>query len=203
MQQAIYSLDNGATSACRIPATATSLRRSGATRTCSLTVSSRRCWPPALRLFDQLQEDRPGYPAEHEHAIWEKLGLKVGRRTPPTRPARRRGLAQVLVRQERAGDTAGTVTGVASFGIFVTLDTLHVEAASARLRTGRRAAQFNDALHGCCAANKPTLPPDRQGAGAGIAGRSGSPPDRVSPGAGHYDALRKAAARGRTKVRAV
>ena len=44
-------------------------------------------------------------------------------------------------------DFSGTVTGVASFGIFVTLDTLHVEGLVHVSELGGEYFQFNDALH--------------------------------------------------------
>ena len=50
--------------------------------------------------------------------------------------------------KERVGeDFSGTVTGVASFGIFVTLDTLHVEGLVHVSELGGEYFQFNDALH--------------------------------------------------------
>src|SRR3546814_6582905 len=50
--------------------------------------------------------------------------------------------------KERVGeDFSGTVTGVASFGVFVTLDTLHVEGLVHVSELGGEYFQFNEALH--------------------------------------------------------
>ena len=50
--------------------------------------------------------------------------------------------------KERVGETfSGRVTGVASFGIFVTLDTLHVEGMVHVSELGSEYFQFNEALH--------------------------------------------------------
>ena len=67
---------------------------------------------------------------EHEHAIWEKMGLVLSaseRRADEASRDVEAWLKCWFVKERVGEDFSGTVTGVASFGIFVTLDTLHVE----------------------------------------------------------------------------
>ena len=79
-----------------------------------------------------------GTQREHEHAIWEKLGLMLSAASAPTKPRATSRPGSCWFVKERVGeDFSGTVTGVASFGIFVTLDTLHVEGL-VHVGTGRR-----------------------------------------------------------------
>ena len=87
---------------------------------------------------------------EHEHAIWEKLGLMLSacERRAPTKPRATSRPGSSAGSSRRVGeDFSGTVTGVASFGIFVTLDTLHVEGLVHVSELGGEYFQFNDALH--------------------------------------------------------
>ena len=75
----------------------------------------------------------------------DAVGLRAARRRSL---ARRRGRLKCWFVKERVGeDFSGTVTGVASFGIFVTLDTLHVEGLVHVSELGGEYFQFNDALH--------------------------------------------------------
>ena len=74
----------------------------------------------------------------------DAVGLRAARRRSL---ARRRGLARWFVKERVGEDFSGTVTGVASFGIFVTLDTLHVEGLVHVSELGGEYFQFNDALH--------------------------------------------------------
>ena len=77
---------------------------------------------------------------EHEHAIWEKLGLMLSaceRRADEASRDVEAWLKCWFVKERVGEDFSGTVTGVASFGIFVTLDTLHVEGL-VHVGTGRR-----------------------------------------------------------------
>ena len=107
--------------------------------------------------------------------------------------------------KERVGeDFSGTVTGVASFGIFVTLDTLHVEGLVHVSELGGEYFQFNDALH--------ELRGERTGMRYRLTDKVQVQVSRVDLEARRiefrlvqgtsFDALRKAAARGRTMARA-
>nr|WP_086065818.1 ribonuclease R [Bordetella genomosp. 8] len=87
---------------------------------------------------------------EHEHAIWEKLGLLLSsseRRADDASRDVEAWLKCWFVKERVGEDFSGTVTGVASFGIFVTLDTLHVEGLVHVSELGGEYFQFNDALH--------------------------------------------------------
>jgi ribonuclease R len=87
---------------------------------------------------------------EHEHAIWEKLGLMLSsteRRADDASRDVEAWLKCWFVKERVGEDFSGTVTGVASFGIFVTLDTLHVEGLVHVSELGGEYFQFNDALH--------------------------------------------------------
>lgn len=87
---------------------------------------------------------------EHEHAIWEKLGLLLSateRRADEASRDVEAWLKCWFVKERVGEDFSGKVSGVASFGIFVTLDTLHVEGLVHVSELGTEYFQFNDALH--------------------------------------------------------
>ena len=87
---------------------------------------------------------------EHEHAVWEKLGLILSateRRADEASRDVEAWLKCWFVKERVGEDFSGTVTGVASFGIFVTLDTLHVEGLVHVSELGGEYFQFNEALH--------------------------------------------------------
>lgn len=87
---------------------------------------------------------------EHEHAIWEKLGLLLSASERRADEASRdvEAWLKCWFVKERVGEVfSGRVTGVASFGIFVTLDTLHVEGLVHVSELGSEYFQFNEALH--------------------------------------------------------
>ncbi|MNI33183.1 Ribonuclease R [compost metagenome] len=87
---------------------------------------------------------------EHEQAIWEKMGLVLSateRRADEASRDVEAWLKCWFVKERVGEDFSGTVTGVASFGIFVTLDTLHVEGLVHVSELGGEYFQFNDGLH--------------------------------------------------------
>jgi len=87
---------------------------------------------------------------EHEHAMWEKLGLILSaseRRADEASRDVEAWLKCWFIKERVGEDFSGIVTGVASFGIFVTLDTLHVEGLVHVSELGDEYFQFNDALH--------------------------------------------------------
>ncbi len=87
---------------------------------------------------------------EREHAVWEKLGLILSANERRADEASRDVEAWLkcwFVKERVGEDFSGTVSGVASFGIFVTLDTLHVEGLVHVSELGGEYFQFNDALH--------------------------------------------------------
>ena len=87
---------------------------------------------------------------EHEHDLWERLGLLLSATERRADEASRdvEAWLKCWFVKERVGETfSGKVTGVASFGIFVTLDTLHVEGLVHVSELGSEYFQFNEALH--------------------------------------------------------
>lgn len=87
---------------------------------------------------------------EHEHDLWEKLGLLLSSTERRADDASRdvEAWLKCWFVKERVGETfSGRVTGVASFGIFVTLETLHVEGMVHVSELGTEYFQFNEALH--------------------------------------------------------
>lgn len=87
---------------------------------------------------------------EYEHDIWEKLGILLSARERRADDASRdvEAWLKCWFVKERVGEVfSGRVTGVASFGIFVTLDTLHVEGMVHVSELGTEYFQFNESLH--------------------------------------------------------
>ncbi len=93
----------------------------------------------------------PGTTArDHEHDVWEKIGLMLSATERRADDASRdvEAWLKCWFVKERVGEIfSGRVTGVTSFGIFVTLDTLHVEGLVHVSELGTEYFQFNEALH--------------------------------------------------------
>ena len=88
--------------------------------------------------------------AEHEHAIWEKLGVLLSARERRADDASRdvQAWLKCWFVKEHVGETfSGRVTGVATFGIFITLDTLFVEGMVHVSELGSDYFQYNEAMH--------------------------------------------------------
>ena len=87
---------------------------------------------------------------EYEHDLWERLGLMLSGTERRADEASRdvEAWLKCWFVKERVGETfSGRVTGVASFGIFVTLDTLHVEGMVHVSELGTEYFQFNESMH--------------------------------------------------------
>jgi ribonuclease R len=87
---------------------------------------------------------------EYEHDLWEKIGLLLSGTERRADDASRdvEAWLKCWFVKERVGEVfSGRVTGVASFGIFVTLDTLHVEGLVHVSELGTEYFQFNEAMH--------------------------------------------------------
>lgn len=87
---------------------------------------------------------------EREHDLWEKIGLRLSsteRRADEASRDVEAWLKCWFVKERIGEDFSGTVTGVASFGIFVTLETLHVEGLVHVSELSGEYFQFNEALH--------------------------------------------------------
>jgi ribonuclease R len=87
---------------------------------------------------------------EEEHAAWEELGLLCSSRERRADDASRdvEAWLKCWFMKERVGESfSGTVTGVTTFGIFVTLDELYVEGLVHISELGTEYFQFNEGLH--------------------------------------------------------
>jgi len=87
---------------------------------------------------------------EHEHAVWEKLGVLLSARERRADDASRdvEAWLKCWFVKEHVGEVfSGRVTGVASFGIFITLDTLFVEGMVHVSELGSDYFQYNEAMN--------------------------------------------------------
>ena len=152
MQQAIYSPENVGHFGLAYPAYA------------HFTSPIRR-YPDLLthRVIKALLERKKYTPEPPDHVVvpgmtkkeiefdcWEKLGLILSARERRADDASRdvEAWLKCWFVKERVGEVfSGHITGVASFGIFVTLDTLHVEGMVHVSELGSEYFQFNEAMH--------------------------------------------------------
>lgn len=92
-----------------------------------------------------------GMPAkEREHSIWEQLGLVLSARERRADDASRDVEAWLkcwFVKEHVGEEFSGRVTGVAPFGLFITLDTLFVEGMVHVSELGSDYFQYNESLH--------------------------------------------------------
>ncbi|AEC19145.1 putative ribonuclease R [Pusillimonas sp. T7-7] len=87
---------------------------------------------------------------EREHALWEKLGLILSARERRADDASRdvEAWLKCWFVKEHVGEVfSGRVTGVATFGIFITLDTLFVEGMVHVSELGSDYFQYNEAMN--------------------------------------------------------
>ena len=87
---------------------------------------------------------------EREHAIWEKLGVLLSARERRADDASRDVEAWLkcwFVKEHVGEEFSGRVTGVAPFGIFITLDTLFVEGMVHVSELGSDYFQYNEAMN--------------------------------------------------------
>ena len=87
---------------------------------------------------------------QHVHGIWEQFGLQCSANERRADEASRDVLAwlKCYFMREKVGEQfRGTVTGVAPFGVFVTLDGLFVEGLVHVSELGADYFQFNEAMH--------------------------------------------------------
>lgn len=87
---------------------------------------------------------------EHEQAIWEKLGMLLSARERRADDASRdvEAWLKCWFVKEKVGEIfSGRVTGVATFGIFITLDTLFVEGMVHVSELGSDYFQYNEAMN--------------------------------------------------------
>jgi ribonuclease R len=152
MQQAMYSPDNVGHFGLSYPAYAhftSPIRRYPdllTHRVIKALLQAKRYVPQALDSAPVVAESMK----EHEHALWEKLGLFCSSNERRADDASRdvEAWLKCWFVKEKVGDVfSGTVTGVASFGVFVTLDDLHVEGLVHVSELGAEYFQFNDGLH--------------------------------------------------------
>lgn len=152
MQQAMYSPDNVGHFGLSYPAYAhftSPIRRYPdllTHRVIKALLQAKRYVPQALDSAPVVAENIK----EHEHGLWEKLGLFCSSNERRADDASRdvEAWLKCWFVKEKVGDVfSGTVTGVASFGVFVTLDDLHVEGLVHVSELGAEYFQFNDGLH--------------------------------------------------------
>lgn len=152
MQQAIYSPDNVGHFGLSYPAYAhftSPIRRYPDLMTHrvikSLLAGKRyRPEPPDHVVVPGVSE------SEFEHDTWEKIGLILSGYERRADDASRdvEAWLKCWFVKERVGEVfSGRVTGVANFGIFVTLDTLHVEGMVHVSELGTEYFQYNEAMH--------------------------------------------------------
>ena len=94
--------------------------------------------------------DEAGANKQHVHQVWEQFGLQCSANERRADEASRDVLAwlKCYFMREKVGEQfKGTVTGVAPFGIFVTLDGLFVEGLVHVSELGTDYFQFNEAMH--------------------------------------------------------
>ena len=87
---------------------------------------------------------------QHIHGVWEQFGLQCSANERRADEASRDVLAwlKCYFMREKVGEQfRGTVTGVAPFGVFVTLDGLFVEGLVHVSELGTDYFQFNEAMH--------------------------------------------------------
>ncbi|VCU69743.1 Ribonuclease R [Pigmentiphaga humi] len=152
MQQAMYSPDNVGHFGLSYPAYThftSPIRRYPdllTHRVIKALVQGKRYVPNALEEMPMI----PGTAKEQEHALWEKLGLLCSANERRADDASRdvEAWLKCWYMREHVGDVfSGTITGVASFGTFVTLDELYVEGLVHVSELGAEYFQFNDSLH--------------------------------------------------------
>ncbi|MDN5841984.1 MAG: ribonuclease R [Alcaligenaceae bacterium] len=88
--------------------------------------------------------------AKHEQEIWDNLGVVLSARERRADDASRDVSAWLkcwFVREHVGEVFSGKITGVASFGVFVTLDTLYVEGMVHVSELGSDYFQYNDAMN--------------------------------------------------------
>ena len=87
---------------------------------------------------------------EHEHAVWDRLGLMLSadeRRADEASRDVEAWLKCWYVREHVGEIFSGKVSGVTTFGLFVTLDTLYVEGLVHISELGSDYFQYNEGLH--------------------------------------------------------
>jgi len=87
---------------------------------------------------------------EREHAVWEKLGILLSAAERRADEASRdvEAWLKCWFVKEHVGEVfSGRVTGVAPFGLFITLDTLFVEGMVHVSELGSDYFQYNEAMH--------------------------------------------------------
>jgi ribonuclease R len=162
MQQAIYSPDNGGHFGLAYPAYAhftSPIRRypdllthrvikailAGTKYIPSLPRSDDDPIPAGARTRVPTREE-----AQRIHAIWEQFGLQCSANERRADEASRdvEAWLKCYFMRERVGEQfRGTISGVAPFGVFVTLDDLFVEGLVHVSELGTDYFQFNEALH--------------------------------------------------------
>ena len=158
MQQAIYSPDNGGHFGLAYPAYAhftSPIRRYPdlLVHRVLKALIDQKTYVPHLPDRDDdgpAIQERDASDRQHIHGVWEQFGLQCSANERRADEASRDVLAwlKCYFMREKVGEQfRGTVTGVAPFGIFVTLDGLFVEGLVHVSELGTDYFQFNEAMH--------------------------------------------------------
>jgi ribonuclease R len=161
MQQAIYSPDNGGHFGLAYPAYAhftSPIRRYPdllTHRVIKAILAGRKYVPTLPRADDEPHAaESTRAPSKEElqriHSVWEQFGLQCSANERRADEASRdvEAWLKCYFMRERVGEQfRGTISGVAPFGLFVTLDELFVEGLVHVSELGTDYFQFNEAMH--------------------------------------------------------
>lgn len=156
MQQAVYSPDNLGHFGLAYPAYAhftSPIRRYPdllTHRVIKALLTSKHYVPQALRHTEDFGGSTEMPERSREHEIWEQLGILCSANERRADDASRdvQAWLKCFYMKERVGEQfSGTITGVAPFGVFVTLNELFVEGMVHVSELGAEYFNFNEALN--------------------------------------------------------
>ena len=111
------------------------------------SILDKKTYLPVVPGVDKVKGDTA---KEHEHAVWDRLGLMLSadeRRADEASRDVEAWLKCWYVREHVGEIFSGKVSGVTTFGLFVTLDTLYVEGLVHISELGSDYFQYNEGLH--------------------------------------------------------
>lgn len=111
------------------------------------SILDKKTYLPVVPGVDKVKGDTA---KEHEHAVWDRLGLMLSadeRRADDASRDVEAWLKCWYVREHVGEIFSGKVSGVTTFGLFVTLDTLYVEGLVHISELGSDYFQYNEGLH--------------------------------------------------------
>lgn len=111
------------------------------------SILDKKTYLPVVPGVDKVKGDTA---KDHEHAVWDRLGLMLSadeRRADDASRDVEAWLKCWYVREHVGEIFSGKVSGVTTFGLFVTLDTLYVEGLVHISELGSDYFQYNEGLH--------------------------------------------------------